>query len=105
MSTQQSASEASPQDSSQQATSKPVLGLPAPGEGTHTLDVSGSGTTVALDHLGPLVVNVDGTLARITNWHEMTDIERRNTALVVAKRNKQRLEVLKSKGLDVNFSG
>jgi len=105
MSTQASISDPTPQDSSEPLSSKPILALPAPGESTHQLDVSGSGSTVSLDHLGPIVVNVDGTLARITNWHEMTDMERRNTGVVVAKRNIQRLEALKAKGVDVNFNG
>lgn len=61
------------------------------------LDVSGEGgSTVTLDHLGPMVVNVDGTLARISNWDQMTEIERKNTLRVLGKRNKQRLEALKA---------
>lgn len=72
--------------------------LPAPGQGTTTtLDVSGNGTTVKLDHLGPLVVNVDGTMSRINNWSEMTDAERDNTLRIVSKRNKTRLDALKAK--------
>ncbi|TQV94164.1 fungal specific transcription factor [Cordyceps javanica] len=71
-------------------------GLPAPGEGTPiTLDVSGDGSTVKLSELGPLVVNVDGTVARISNWKEMTDAERETTVRMVGRRNKQRLEALK----------
>ena len=63
------------------------------------LDVSGDGSTVKLDHLGPVVVNQDGTLSRISNWEQMTEIEQRNTLRVLGKRNKARLEALKkSKG-------
>lgn len=71
--------------------------LPAPGESSTptTLDVSGDGTTVKLDHLGPLVVNVDGTMSRIGNWSEMAEIERQNTVRIIGRRNKQRLEVLR----------
>ncbi|OAR05264.1 hypothetical protein LLEC1_06544 [Akanthomyces lecanii] len=73
-------------------------GLPAPGEGTPTtLDVSGEGSTVRLAELGPLVVNVDGTVARITNWKEMTDAERETTVRMVGRRNKQRLDALKKR--------
>ena len=45
-----------------------LLALPAPEDinSLITLDVS-SGQAVTLDHLGPVVVNSDGTLARITN--------------------------------------
>lgn len=31
------------------------------------LDVS-TGATLKMDHLGPVVVNADGSLARIANW-------------------------------------
>lgn len=54
------------------------------------------GSTVTLDHLGPMVVNVDGTLSRIGNWEQMTEIERKNTLRILGKRNKQRLEALKA---------
>ncbi len=71
--------------------------LPAPGEGSDvtTLDVSGEGTTVKLGALGPLVVNQDGTMSRISNWAEMTDIERQNTLRILGKRNKLRLATLR----------
>jgi predicted Fe-S protein YdhL (DUF1289 family) len=59
------------------------------------LDVSGEGTTLKLDHLGPIVVNRDGTISRIANWSEMSDIERKNTLRVLAKRNQLRLGNLK----------
>lgn len=73
-------------------------GLPAPGQGEPiTLDVSGGGATVKLSDLGPLVVNVDGTVARINNWREMTDAERETTVRMVGRRNKQRLEALRAK--------
>ncbi|KAG6024354.1 hypothetical protein E4U40_003322 [Claviceps sp. LM458 group G5] len=79
------------------STHKPAL-LPAPSEGaTTTLDVSGEGSTVKLDHLGPLVVNTDGTMCRIGNWAQMSSIEKENTLRIMGKRNKQRLEVLKKK--------
>ncbi|KAG6059922.1 hypothetical protein E4U17_005381 [Claviceps sp. LM77 group G4] len=79
------------------STNKPAL-LPSPSEGaTTTLDVSGEGSTVKLDHLGPLVVNTDGTMCRIGNWAQMSSIEKENTLRIMGKRNKQRLEVLKKK--------
>lgn len=71
-------------------------GLPAPGQGTPiSLDVSGGGSTAKLSAMGPLVVNVDGTVSRITNWAEMTDAERETTFRMVGKRNQQRLDALK----------
>lgn len=76
-----------------------MQGLPAPGESEPiTLDVSAEGgSTVKLSSIGPLVVNVDGTVARISNWAEMTEPERETTLRIVGKRNKQRLEALKAK--------
>ncbi|KAK6008461.1 hypothetical protein QM012_000364 [Aureobasidium pullulans] len=70
------------------------LGLPEPPAGGIQLDV-GSGGGVALDHLGPMVVNKDGTISRITNWDRMADIEKKNTLRILQKRNKQRLDALK----------
>ncbi|KAJ5176402.1 uncharacterized protein N7482_002279 [Penicillium canariense] len=59
------------------------------------LDLGADGG-VTLDHLGPMVVNVDGSLSRIGNWEQMTEIERKNTMRILGKRNKQRLEVLRA---------
>lgn len=70
------------------------LGLPEPPAGGIKLDV-GSGEGVALDHLGPMVVNKDGTISRITNWDKMAEIEKKNTLRILQKRNKQRLDALK----------
>lgn len=82
-------------------TPKQPLALPeVPHNGTTQLDMSSGSTTVKLDHLGPMVVNVDGTLARITNWQEMTEAERSSTLRIVGIRNKSRLEVLKKKQAD-----
>lgn len=87
----------------QEEQNKPILALPeAPSaeSGATQLDVSGGGSTVKLDALGPLVVNQDGTLSRIANWEQMTEIERRNTLRVLGKRNKLRLDTLKGAGVE-----
>ena len=63
--------------------------------GNTRLEVGGEG--VRLDHLGPLVVHQDGTVSRIANWAEMTDIERKNTLRILGKRNQLRLETLRGK--------
>lgn len=84
-------------ESSSEDKSKPVLALPDSSTASNDvpqLDVNGDG--VKLDHLGPLVVNTDGTLARISNWAQMTEIERKNTLRVLGKRNKERLAKLKA---------
>lgn len=71
-----------------------IEGLPAPGEGIK-LDVSGEGSSVSLGHLGPLVVNRDGTTGRVANWEMMTTHEKDTTLALLKKRNKARLDALK----------
>ncbi|KYK55215.1 hypothetical protein DCS_07177 [Drechmeria coniospora] len=85
----------------------PDRGLPAPGQGDAipTLDVSGAGTTVKLDALGPLVVNQDGTMSRISNWPEMSDVEKENTLRVLGKRNQARLAALRQRSHGTSVEG
>ncbi|KAG5990630.1 hypothetical protein E4U54_004058 [Claviceps lovelessii] len=76
----------------------PLLALPSSSDETTTrLDVSGEGSSVKLDHLGPLVVNTDGTMSRIGNWAQLAPVEKENALRILAKRNKERLEVLRKK--------
>ncbi|KAJ3173838.1 hypothetical protein HDU87_007341 [Geranomyces variabilis] len=57
--------------------------------------LNGSGPSGAsLDALGPMVVNADGTLSRITNWDSMTSEEQANITRVLTKRNALRLRKL-----------
>ncbi|PWN26301.1 hypothetical protein BDZ90DRAFT_233435 [Jaminaea rosea] len=67
---------------------------PANEEKARQLDVA-SGGRVALDELGPMVVNKDGTLSRIHNWASMTENERANTLRVLGKRNQLRMADLR----------
>lgn len=88
-----------PQAESQEGT---PLGLPAPPTAEEAeaikLDMSSGGDTVRLDSLGPMVVNKDGSISRIGNWEQMTEMEQKNTMRIVGKRNKQRLEALNAAG-------
>eukprot|EP00240_Pyramimonas_obovata_P012290 CAMPEP_0118951446 /NCGR_PEP_ID=MMETSP1169-20130426/53146_1 /TAXON_ID=36882 /ORGANISM="Pyramimonas obovata, Strain CCMP722" /LENGTH=110 /DNA_ID=CAMNT_0006898505 /DNA_START=292 /DNA_END=624 /DNA_ORIENTATION=- len=52
------------------------------------------GESIQMDILGPIVLNTDGTMSRINNWHEMTEREQQNTLRLISKRNKQRREAL-----------
>ena len=81
------------------AAEPPLLALPAPEDINNliTLDCS-TGQAVTLDHLGPVVVNTDGTLARITNWTHMSEQERGVTKRRIAKRNIERLKVFRDRG-------
>ncbi|KAG0276460.1 hypothetical protein BGZ95_007507 [Linnemannia exigua] len=83
------------------SSSKPILALPAPGDvssssagGVPTLEVNGQ--DIKLDLLGPVVVNEDGTMSRIDNWHEMADIEKANVRRILLKRNESRLTRLRA---------
>lgn len=49
---------------------------------------------IKLDQLGPVVINENGTISRITNWASMSKQEQENTQRVIAKRNAKRLAVL-----------
>lgn len=75
------------------------LGLPSPpsAEEATKLDMSSGSDTVKLDHLGPLVVNKDGSLSRISNWDQMTEQEKKSTLKILGKRNKSRTDALKEK--------
>jgi hypothetical protein len=86
-----------PQNETPQDTSKTPLPLPAPTGEEGTTQINVGGQAVKLDHLGPLVVNKDGTLSRIANWEQMADIEKQNTLRILVKRNQLRTETLKEK--------
>ncbi|RYP91911.1 hypothetical protein DL770_001971 [Monosporascus sp. CRB-9-2] len=89
------------QQQQQQNNSGRALPLPEPpkvrDDGTPTQQLALDGTGVKLDHLGPLVVNEDGTLSRIANWDKMADIERENSLRILGRRNKARLAALRER--------
>mmetsp|Transcript_6651 Transcript_6651/g.18972 ORF Transcript_6651/g.18972 Transcript_6651/m.18972 type:complete len:104 (+) Transcript_6651:1807-2118(+) len=55
-------------------------------------------TGVRMDALGPIIINTDGTVARISNWAALTERERKVALKRIAKRNAQRREVLEARG-------
>lgn len=69
--------------------------LPSPTEGGNVRTLEVDGKPISLDHMGPMVVHKDGTLSRISNWGEMTEIERQNTLRILVKRNQVRLGALR----------
>ncbi|KAK0109828.1 hypothetical protein ONS95_002499 [Cadophora gregata] len=83
--------------SNETQTPKQPLALPEAPLNTTQLDISSGSTSVKLDHLGPMVVNVDGTLSRISNWEQMAEIERENTVRIIGVRNRTRLRALREK--------
>mmetsp|Transcript_67507 Transcript_67507/g.149578 ORF Transcript_67507/g.149578 Transcript_67507/m.149578 type:complete len:162 (+) Transcript_67507:61-546(+) len=76
--------------------------LPAPGNATSSEDnvttIEIGGETVKMDKLGPFVVNTDGTIGRISNWHEMTTVEQETTLKLVVRRNRKRMAALREEG-------
>ncbi|KAH7347337.1 hypothetical protein B0T11DRAFT_291173 [Plectosphaerella cucumerina] len=58
------------------------------------------GSTATMDALGPVVINVDGTISRINNWAELSEIEKQNTLRILGKRNRERREVLLAKAAE-----
>jgi hypothetical protein len=62
--------------------------------GVKTLAV---GDTLRLDELGPIILNEDGTISRISNWDELTQREKDKTFKMISKRNAERAKVLSSK--------
>ena len=73
--------------------------LEGAGDGGDGADSSASGTRqivfgekVALDELGPIIVNEDCTMRRITNWETRSARERRGISKRVVERNRERLE-------------
>ncbi len=91
-----------PSSKTEDPSSKPHAPLPLPpppsssSDDAHQLSVNGQG--IKLDHLGPLVVNKDGSLSRIANWDKMAEIERQNTLRILGKRNQLRLGDLRGEG-------
>ncbi|KAL2144324.1 hypothetical protein VTI28DRAFT_9232 [Corynascus sepedonium] len=92
-----------PSTSASDTTPKPLPALPSPetataagGDDGGVRTVQVNGQAVALDALGPMVVNRDGTVSRIANWPEMSAIERENTLRILCKRNQLRLGNLRA---------
>ena len=90
----------------EETSKQPQLALPAPSSFTNgasstpnddpsrSLNVA-TGNRVALDELGPMVVNPNGTLSRIHNWSEMIPSERERTLRVLGARNKLRMDSIR----------
>ena len=71
--------------------------------GARTIDVGGEALT--LDELGPIVIQADGRMGRLSNWQEMTALEQEQTLKFVAKRNKQRRSALLKRQSELGEAG
>eukprot|EP00049_Salpingoeca_infusionum_P010554 m.182669 g.182669 ORF g.182669 m.182669 type:complete len:90 (+) comp14673_c1_seq1:142-411(+) len=65
--------------------------------GTTTVEVDGE--PVKMDALGPVVINTDGTISRIENWHDMSPLEQERTLRLIGKRNRKRRAQLEAQGV------
>ena len=48
--------------------------------------------------MGPVIVNTDGTLSRITNWEQLSEQEKDATKRRISKRNVERLKAFHEAG-------
>ncbi|EPQ30940.1 uncharacterized protein PFL1_01838 [Pseudozyma flocculosa PF-1] len=72
------------------------LGLPAPSDAPPSSTPGEEPqTSFKLDHLGPVIVNTDGTMSRISGWTDMTDVEKQRSLRLLAKRNNARMQALR----------
>ena len=63
-----------------------------------TIETSDHRTCTLMLLLKNVSVNSDGTLSRISNWHEMTPPEQERTVRLIAKRrNQERMKALQKK--------
>jgi hypothetical protein len=85
----------SPSSSNNLAAEKTTLALPEPPKDGDAVSLTVGGEGIKLDRLGPLVIHQDGTVSRIANWAEMSEIEKENTFRVLGKRNQLRLKKLR----------
>eukprot|EP01031_Cornospumella_fuschlensis_P038187 gene38187-46399_t len=69
--------------------------LPAASENREGYRTLSLGQSVAMDELGPIIINPDGTTRRITNWNTLSKQEQMNSWRVIGERNKKRVEALK----------
>eukprot|EP00455_Lapot_gusevi_P052188 TRINITY_DN7923_c0_g1_i4.p1 TRINITY_DN7923_c0_g1~~TRINITY_DN7923_c0_g1_i4.p1 ORF type:complete len:135 (+),score=40.13 TRINITY_DN7923_c0_g1_i4:62-406(+) len=73
--------------------SQDVLGLEhKPNSDAQQMDL---GNSMKFDHLGPIIVNADGTMSRIANWDTLSPQEQATTFRLISARNAQRLKALR----------
>lgn len=76
---------------SETSATEELLPLPNTASPSRTLNL---GEKLALDELGPLIVNSDGSLRRIANWPQLSPAEQAVALKRLSKRNKDRLVTL-----------
>ncbi len=90
-------SSSDPEPASAQSDKEPDLDLPRlpPSDPADTSIPSLKlGEKFKMDHLGPIIINPDGTTRRIGNWENMTETEREVAWRRISQRNKVRIDSL-----------
>jgi hypothetical protein len=54
---------------------------------------------VALENIGPIVINEDGSCGRLTQWHTLSDEDKEYFKLRVGQQNKESLATLAGHGV------
>lgn len=89
---------ASPTDTAPaQALGCPTFSSSAESSQQESMQLEVNGESVGMEELGPIIINEDGTMRRITNWHLLNDREKASSWKVIKKRNAKRIETLKTK--------
>jgi hypothetical protein len=92
-----SAEASNPDEQAQvQAEANEMLALPPSNPDNKNDDIKTlkMGESLKLDHLGPIILNTDGTTRRINNWDILTEHEREVTWRRIKKRNGERRKIL-----------
>ena len=84
-------------DNNNVVNSSEVLLLPPPIEKDPSEKTMKLGEKISMDHLGPIIINTDGSLRRIDNWDKLSKEEQDRSFRLIAARNKKRIEILKQK--------
>ena len=53
------------------------------------------GEAIAMEHLGPIIINADGTTRRIANWDSLSSGEKESSWRIIKARNEKRLAKLR----------
>lgn len=78
----------------------PPVVEPEDNNGEVTRQFQLGGDALKLDHLGPIIINTDGTTRRISNWDTLSKQEQASTWRLISARNRKRLEELKKQQVE-----
>lgn len=76
---------------------EPISYLPPPDDSSGEIQKLELGQKLSLDDLGPMVLNKDGTISRITNWDVKLPHEKEIIMKKISRRNAERAKILNEK--------